>query len=127
MELEHISIYTDDLEQLKQFYVRYFSGKSNEKYKNLKTGLETYFITFDGGARLELMQKPGLSDRDRTVQSYGLSHLAFQTGSREKVEELTTILVNDGYQLKSRPRETGDGYYESCILDPDGNEVEITA
>lgn len=127
MELEHISIYTDDLERLKQFYIRYFLGKPNEKYRNPKTGLETYFITFQGGARLEIMQKPGLTDRDRSVQSYGLNHLAFRTGTREKVDELTKNLINDGFQLKSGPRETGDGYYESCVLDPDGNEVEITA
>ena len=127
MVLEHISIYTDDLERLKHFYVKYFSGTPNEKYKNPNTGLETYFITFDGGARLELMGKPGLAEHDRSVQSYGLTHLAFRIGARDQVDSLTETFVKDGYRLKSGPRETGDGYYKSCILDPDGNEVEITA
>jgi lactoylglutathione lyase len=125
MYLDHVSILTNDLERLKEFYIKYFSGKANGKYHNPKTGLETYFITFEGGARLELMQRPGLAARDRSQPSDGLTHLAFRTGSKEKVDELTKILTDDGYRLKSAPRTTGDGYYESCILDPDFNEVEI--
>lgn len=127
MKLEHISIYTEDLERLKQFYTMYFSGKANDRYQNETTGLQTYFIAFEGGARLEIMKRPGLAKSDRSALSCGLTHLAFQAGSRELVDELTERLVRDGYVLKSRPRETGDGYYESCILDPDSNEVEITA
>jgi Lactoylglutathione lyase and related lyases len=127
MRLEHTAIYTGDLERLKDFYVKYFSGKPNEKYHNPKTGLETYFMTFDGGSRLELMKRPDLTTRDKTAASEGLTHLAFCAGSSEGVDELTELLVQDGYTLKSGPRKTGDGYYESCILDPDGNEVEITA
>jgi lactoylglutathione lyase len=125
MYLDHISILTNDLERLKEFYIKYFFGKANGKYHNPKTGLETYFITFEEGARLELMQRPGLDARDRLQLSDGLTHLAFCTGSREKVDALTKILTDDGYRLKSAPRTTGDGYYESCILDPDFNEVEI--
>jgi lactoylglutathione lyase len=125
MYLDHVSILTNDLERLKDFYIKYFTGTANGKYHNQKTGLETYFITFEGGARLELMQRPGLAAKDRAQRSEGLTHLAFRTGSREKVDELTRILTGDGYMLKSAPRITGDGYYESCILDPDLNEVEI--
>ncbi|MEL7654656.1 MAG: VOC family protein [Bacillota bacterium] len=127
MYLDHISIYTNDLESLKNFYVKYFSGKANDKYRNDKTGLETYFITFDGGSRLELMTRPELADHDRSRHTTGLTHLAFSAGSREKVDELTELIVKDGYPLKSAPRTTGDGYYESCVLDPDGNQVEIVA
>lgn len=127
MYLDHISIHTNDLERLKDFYIKYFSGKANNKYHNVKTGLQTYFISFDGGARLELMQKPELAERDKSRPSDGLTHLSFCMGSRERVNELTQILIKDGYILKSGPRETGDGYYESCILDPDLNEVEIMA
>jgi lactoylglutathione lyase len=125
MYLDHVSILTNDLERLKKFYTKYFSGTANGKYHNPKTGLETYFITFEGGARLELMQRPELAARDRSQLSDGLTHLAFRVGSREKVDELTKRLTGDGYALKSAPRTTGDGYYESCILDPDFNEVEI--
>ena len=127
MYVDHISIYTNDLERLKDFYIKYFSGKANDKYHNEKTGLQTYFISFDGGARLELMQKPDLTERDKTRPSDGLTHLSICVGSREKVDALTEILTKDGYILKSGPRETGDGYYESCILDPDSNEVELIA
>ena len=127
MNLDHIAIYTKDLERLKEFYAKYFSGRANERYHNVKTGLQSYFITFDGGARLELMQRPALSARDKTIPADGLTHLAFRVASREKVDELTESLVGGGYALKSAPRITGDGYYESCILDPEGNEVEIVA
>lgn len=125
MFLDHIAIYTGDLERLKDFYIKYFSGTAGGKYQNTKTGLKTYFITFEGGSRLELMQRPELAARDKSQQSEGLTHLAFRVGSREKVEEMTKTLTADGYVLKSAPRTTGDGYYESCILDPDSNEVEI--
>lgn len=127
MYIDHISIYTNDLERLKAFYLKYFEGRANGKYQNKKTGLQTHFISFEGGARLELMQRPDLAERDKTGASDGLTHLSFCVGSREKVEALTEILVKAGFSLKSGPRETGDGYYESCILDPDSNEVEIVA
>lgn len=127
MFIDHISIYTNDLERLKDFYVKYFFGRANDKYQNEKTGLQTHFISFEGGARLEIMERPDLKVRDKSGPSDGLTHLSFCVGSREKVEEMTQILVKDGYALKSGPRETGDGYYESCILDPDSNEVEIVA
>ncbi len=127
MYLDHVSIYTNNLERLKDFYVRYFNGKANEKYHNEKTGLQTYFITFEEGARLEIMFRSELAEVDRLKPSIGLTHLSFHIGCREKVDELTETLVGDGYTLKKAPRLTGDGYYESCILDPDDNEVEIMA
>ena len=127
MYLEHTAIYTKDLDRLKDFYTKYFSGRANEKYHNVKTGMQTYFISFKGGSRLELMQKPELASRDKSTLVDGLTHISFCVGSREKVDELTQVLINDGYTVKSIPRETGDGYYESCILDPDSNEVEIMA
>jgi lactoylglutathione lyase len=127
MYLEHTAIYTNDLDRLKDFYTKYFSGRANEKYHNAKTGLQTYFISFRGGSRLELMQRPELGARDKSALADGLIHISFCVGSREKVDELTQVLINDGYSVKSIPRETGDGYYESCILDPDLNEVEIMA
>lgn len=127
MNLDHVAIYTKDLERMKDFYVRYFSGTANEKYRNDKTGLETYFISFENGTRLEIMFRPELSEQDRSNTLAGLTHLCFNAGSREKVDELTKLLTDKGYLLKSPPRITGDGYYESCILDPDCNEVEIVA
>jgi lactoylglutathione lyase len=127
MYLEHAAIYTNDLERMREFYTRYFYGRANKKYQNGRTGLQTYFISFQGGSRLELKQKPDLLERNKCEPTDGLTHISFCVGSREKVDELTQILINDGYVVKSVPRETGDGYYESCVLDPDSNEVEIMA
>ena len=129
MRIEHMAIYTRDLERLRQFYITYFQGVSNQGYHNEKTGLRTYFVTFEGGARLELMTRPELyqkEDANSTGYVTGYTHLAFRVGSRETVDLLTDQLRQDGYMVVSRPRITGDGYYESGILDPDGNYIEIT-
>lgn len=126
MVIEHIAIFTNNTEVLKNFYVKYFNGKAGVKYYNIETGLKSFFITFETGARLEIMQRPDINI-ERFPNCKGLNHLAFKTGSAEKVDSLTKLIKDDGYRIRSNPRETGDGYYESCIYDPDGNEVEITA
>lgn len=130
MRIDHIAIYTEDLERLRHFYITYFHGVSNQGYHNEKTGLRTYFLTFESGARLELMTRPRLMPKDHKAASdylTGYTHLAFSVGSRDEVDSLTDRLERDGYTVVSRPRVTGDGYYESGILDPDGNYIEITA
>ncbi|WP_343208282.1 VOC family protein [Anaerolentibacter hominis] len=126
MRIEHVAINTKDLEGMRNFYETYFEGVSNKKYRNPATGLETYFITFQDGARLELMWRPELKENENEYPCTGLTHLAFQAGTREDVDRLTERLVKEGYPLYSAPRVTGDGYYESCIGDPDGNRLEIT-
>lgn len=125
MKIEHIALYTSHLEELKEFYITYFNGKANNKYVNSLKGFESYFITFESGARLELMRQQGMAERSANT-AIGLVHLAFSVGSKEKVDELTQRLEQDGFKRISGPRLTGDGYYESCILDPDSNLVEIT-
>jgi lactoylglutathione lyase len=125
MKIEHIALYTSHLEELKEFYITYFNGKANNKYVNSLKGFESYFITFESGARLELMRQQGMAERSVNT-AIGLVHLAFSVGSKEKVDELTQRLEQDGFKRISGPRLTGDGYYESCILDPDSNLVEIT-
>ena len=127
MVLEHVALYTSDLEKLKKFYVNFFSAEANNKYRNPRTGLQTYFLSFAGGARLELMMRPDIRDRDDAPMSTGLTHLAFRVGSREKVDVLTKTLTDAGYDLKTPPQVTGNGEYESCVFDPDRNEVEIVA
>ncbi len=128
MRIEHIAIYTEELERMRQFYITYFKAMSNEGYRNEKTGFRSYFLTFEDGARLELMTRPELLRKDAPGTGYiaGYSHLAFSLGSRDLVNSLTDRLEQDGYSVVSRPRVTGDGYYESGILDPDGNYIEIT-
>jgi lactoylglutathione lyase len=128
MRIEHIAIWTLDLERLRQFYETYFGGRANAKYVNPRTQFESYFITFADGARLELMQRPDVptSANDVELQFTGYIHVAFSVGSREAVDALTDRLRIDGYPILDGPRTTGDGYYESTTLDPGGNRIEIT-
>ena len=123
--IEHIAIYTPDLERLKAFYQKYFNAESNEKYQN-KTGLSTYFLSFSSGARLEIMSHTELISREVIDKVSGISHIAFSVSGRDEVIALTDQIVSDGYTLLSPPRQTGDGCFESCVADPDGNRIEIT-
>lgn len=126
MRIDHIAMYVNDLEKAKDFFITYFEAKANDGYHNKKTGLRTYFLNFEDGSRLEIMHRPGMSDEERTLMHTGYVHLAFSTGSREKVDLLTKKLEEDGFKVLSGPRITGDGYYESCILGIEGNQIEIT-
>lgn len=126
VKIEHVAMYVKDLEMMKAFYCHHFNGEANSKYYNPKTGLETYFITFDDGARLELMTRPGVNEASDDLWVYGFTHLAMSVGSKETVNQLTQTLIDAGCEHISGPRTTGDGYYESCIKDPEGNQIEIT-
>ena len=126
MRIEHIAMYVNDLEAAKEFFIKYFGAVSNDGYHNVKTDFCSYFLTFDDGARLEIMKKPSMEDSENTLQRTGYIHLAFSVGSREKVDELTAELKADGYEVVSGPRITGDGYYESCVIAVEGNQIEIT-
>jgi lactoylglutathione lyase len=123
--INHFAVYVTDLERARDFYQTYFDGTPGHKYHNPRTGLQTYFLTFEGGARLELMTRPELGDHRRPSDA-GWNHLAFSVGSATAVDQLTARLAGDGYTVTSGPRTTGDGYYESVALDPEGNQVEIT-
>ena len=126
MRIEHIAMYVNDLEAARDFFVKYFGAVSNEGYHNKTTDFRSYFLSFDDGARLELMRKPQMDDTEKTLNRTGYIHIAFSLGSKEAVDELTERLKNDGYQVISGPRITGDGYYESCIVGIEGNQIEIT-
>lgn len=126
MKLEHVAMYVLDLESVKDFFVRYFNATAGEMYHNTKTNFKSYFLTFDGGSRLEIMTRPELGDKRKSQMQCGLIHIAFSVGGKEKVDSLTKTLSNDGYEVVSGPRTTGDGYYESCILGPEDNLIEIT-
>ncbi len=126
MKIEHIAIYVKDLELTKKFYMKYFKAKSNEMYHNKITGFKSYFLSFENDARLELMNLPHIEEKSKNDKREGFIHLAFSVGSKEKVRELTFNIKKDGYKIISDSRTTGDGYYESCVLDPEGNIIEIT-
>ena len=128
MRIEHVAMWTQNIEIMKTFYTDYFGGIAGDKYINPRKSFESYFIRFDSGARLELMQTPAvlLASGDTNNQYMGLAHIAISVGSIEKVNSLTDELMKAGYTVISEPRYTGDGYYESCVLDPDGNRLELT-
>ncbi len=126
MRIEHVAMYVNSLKEARDFFVRYFGAVSNEGYHNKKTDFRSYFLTFEDGARLELMNRPGMEDPEKAGARTGYIHLAFSAGSREAVDALTNRLRADGCEVLSGPRVTGDGYYESCVLGPEGNQIEIT-
>ena len=129
MKIDHIAIWTYNLEGMRNFYLHYFDASSSEIYYNHSKEFSSYFILFDGGCRLELMEMPniGKSRNDPMKQYTGPAHFAINAGTRAEVNRLTEILRMDGFNIISDPHTTGDGYYESVILDPDRNRVEIMA
>jgi lactoylglutathione lyase len=128
VRLEHVAIWTADLERLRAFYERYFEARAGEQYRSVtRPGFASYFLAFpDGGGRLELMTAPGLA-ATAGAAAIGYAHIALTVGSRADVEALTQRMRDDGVRVVSAPRETGDGYFESVVEDPDGNAIEITA
>ena len=128
MKIEHVALWVQDIEAMREFYEKYLNAASNEKYANTTKGFCSYFLSFESGARLELMQSDNYADSVQGVsRPYpGFTHLSVSVGSRKKVDELTQRLLADGYELIDGPRVTGDGYYESCFHDPENNELEIT-
>ena len=126
MIIEHVAMYVNDLEAAKDFFVTYLDGASNDGYHNRSTGFRSYFISFDDGARLELMNKPGMDDLEKPLNRTGFAHIAFSVGNKERVDELTAKLKADGFAVVSGPRTTGDGYYESCIVAIEENQIELT-
>ena len=126
MRIEHIAMYVNDLEAARDFFVRYLGGRSNDGYHNTTTGFRSYFISFDEGPRLEVMTRPQMADDHKDPNRTGYAHIAFSVGSAEAVDELTDTLKAAGHEVVSGPRTTGDGYYESCVVAIEGNQVEIT-
>ena len=126
MNIEHIALYVNDLEGARKFFETFLEAKSNEGYHNPRTDFRSYFLSFEDGARLEIMNKPEMSDAPKDLNRTGYAHIAFSVGSREKVDLITERLKADGYSVVSGPRTTGDGYYESCIVAIEGNQIEIT-
>lgn len=125
MKIEHTAIYYRDLEKAKDFFAKYFGASAGKLYRNEKTGFSSYFLTFESGSRLEIMNRPNVCVGESRPLG-GLHHIAFSAGSREAVDSLTERLRQDGFSVAGEPRVTGDGYYESVITDTEGNTIEIT-
>lgn len=126
MKIEHIAMYVNDLERAKDFFTKYFNATADAGYFNKTTGFHSYFLIFEDGARLEIMNQPDMVDNEKVLPGTGYVHIAFSVGSKTSVDILTERLKGDGYQVISGPRTTGDGYYESCIRGIEGNLIEIT-
>ncbi|EFS04353.1 glyoxalase family protein [Listeria seeligeri FSL S4-171] len=125
MKIEHIALWTSDLEKMKDFYVTYFGATANDLYENKTKGFSSYFLSFKTGARLELMRRTDVSE-EVTGEILGWAHIAVATESKTAVEELTEKVRAAGFEVVGEARTTGDGYYESVVLDPEGNRIEIT-
>jgi len=128
MKLEHIAIWTDNIELLRNYYVSFFDGQSNEMYINPKTQFQSYFISFESGARLEIMSMPNIPENTNdtiNAQHKGIIHIAFSVDSKQEVDAKAALLQANGFELLNGPRVTGDGYYEFVTLDPDKNRLEV--
>ena len=127
MKIEHLAIWVSDLEASKAFYTNYFQARPGEKYVNPQKKFTSYFLSFEGGARLELMHRPDIARiLEAGEEVLGFTHFAISVGAKAKVDDLTEKLRKDGHTIIGEPRTTGDGYYESVALDPEGNRIEIT-
>lgn len=125
--LNHIGLYVKDIEEARRFFEKYFDAKAGEKYHNPRKSFSSYLLSFGDGAKLEIMTKPDLSVVKARTNNYGYAHISISVGSKENVDLTTQKLVADGYRNIDGPRTTGDGFYESAILDAEGNVIEITA
>jgi lactoylglutathione lyase len=128
IKIEHIAIWVKDLEKSGAFYEQYFGAEANQKYENKQKQFTSYFSSFGEGARLEIMYMPSVTEsKDELIsQNLGLIHFAISVGSEANVNQLTETIREDGYTILSEPRRTGDGYYESVVLDSEQNRIEIT-
>lgn len=127
MNIEHVAIYVNDLEAEKNFFVKYFGAKAGSKYSNFRNDFSNYFLKFDSGSRLEIMTRTTMADPDKPKYRSGYHHIAINVGDRKDVDDMTKKMANDGVIVVSGARTTGDGYYESVVLDPEGNEIELIA
>ena len=133
MKIEHVAIWAKDIDKVCTFYRKYFDGVVHPVYHNPAKQFTSRFVTFESGARLEVMHRPDIDADVGTVTSpmfhvehCGLTHLSFSVASKEELDRLTQKMSDDGIQIVGQPRTTGDGYYESVVLDPEGNRVEVT-
>ena len=127
MKIDHLAIWVDDIEMCRDFYIKYFKLKCGEKYVNTTRKFTSYFLSFDDETtRIELMHIPEMAATENRHQLKGLAHFAISVGNKKVVDQLTETFRKEGYIIASEPRTTGDGYYESAVLDPEGNYIEIT-
>ena len=126
MKIEHVALYVNDLDGARIFFNKYFNTTSNELYHNQTTGFKSYFLTFGSGSRLELMYHPEMVNDEKHIRRTGYAHIAISVSSKEKVDSLTKTMQEDGFEVLSGPRTTGDGYYESVVVAFENILIEVT-
>lgn len=126
MKIEHVAVYVNDLNKARDFFVKYFNAEVGDGFYNQELDFRNLFLKFEDGSRLELMTRAGMTDNEKGLMRTGFIHIAFSMGSKESVNEVTAALKADGYKVIGEPATTADGYYESCVLDSEGNQIEIT-
>ncbi len=127
MKIEHVAIYVRDIDVEKDFFVKYFGAKATAKYTNFRSDFSNYFLTFEDGSRLEIMNRATMADPKKVEYRSGFHHIAMEVGDRKDVDDMTKRLQDDGYAVVKGARTTGDGQYASVVLDPEDNEIEIIA
>ncbi len=127
MKIDHIAIWAEDIELLRDFYMMYFDMSCNDRYVNPKKNFSSYFLSFsDGETRIEIMNIPGKDAPASRGDLKGLAHFAISVGGKERVDEMARRFKENDVTILSAPRTTGDGYYECAVADPEGNYIEIT-
>jgi lactoylglutathione lyase len=126
VRVDHVALWVRDLETMRGFYVERLGGRSGALYHNARTGFRSCFIAFSDGPRIELMTD-SRGDRGHADGAFGYAHIALSAGGRDQVDSIIRALEGSGVTVESRPRVTGDGYYEAVVRDPEGNRIEITA
>ncbi len=126
MKIDHLAIWANDMKKLREFYLKYFICKSNSKYENIAKQFSSYFLTFQGGTRIELMHRPDVNTKIEQ-ETIGYAHISINIGTRAKVDSMTKKMEDEGVVIVGKPRTTGDGYYESVVLDPEKNKIELCA
>ena len=133
--IDHAALWVTDLDGARDFYSHWFNGHSNGLYENPRTGLRTYILHFTDGpweerrTRLELMSRPDVAAPAEAAERTGpgWAHVSFSLPGRDDVDRLAADMAEAGVRLVDGPRQTGDGYYEAVVLDPEGNRVELLA
>ena len=127
MTIEYPTILIKDIEKMEVFYLKFFEVNANEKYFNSIKKISSYFLSFSSEARSELMHRPDISKHlEGLEQNLGFAHFAVALGSKQMVDDLTHTLRVKGYSILGERRTTGNGYYESVVADPEGNQIELT-
>ncbi|MGI6110407.1 MAG: VOC family protein [Eubacteriaceae bacterium] len=125
MRIDHISMFATRPEEVKAFYVKYFGATPSKEFIDTESGLPSYYLTFDDGSRVEILNRPEITRMAKNHIDLGYIRVSYMLDSREEVDKLANRLQSDGYAIIQQPKETPDGFYDCVVLDPDDNQIVI--